>query len=160
MLHQSILGLVDVIRWRRGIACDCCRRYSQTWRKSFPWSGDVHHGKPSTDEERSALQTQQLDQILVLRVGLEEQNLKNWVYSELVLYDMDFPDGPDGKESACNARFDPWVRKIPWRREWQPNPVFLPRELHGQRSLAGYSLRGAWLDTVHGVIKSQTQLNK
>ena len=30
------------------------------------------------------------------------------------------------------------VRKIPWRREWQPTPVFLPREFHGQRSLAGY----------------------
>ena len=51
MLHQSILGLVDVIRWRRNIACDCCQRYLQTWRKSFPWSGDVHHGKPSIDEE-------------------------------------------------------------------------------------------------------------
>ena len=36
-------------------------------------------------------------------------------------------------------RFDPWVRKIPWRREWQPTPVFLPGESHGQRSLAGYS---------------------
>ena len=34
--------------------------------------------------------------------------------------------------------FDPWVRKIPWRREWQPTPVFLPGELHGQRSLVGY----------------------
>ena len=28
--------------------------------------------------------------------------------------------------------FDPWVRKIPWRREWQPTPVFLPGESHGQ----------------------------
>ena len=38
--------------------------------------------------------------------------------------------------------FDPWVRKIPWRRAWQPVPVFLPEESHGQRSLAGYSLWG------------------
>ena len=36
-------------------------------------------------------------------------------------------------------RFDPWVRKIPWRRPWQPTPVFLPGESHGQRILAGYS---------------------
>ena len=36
--------------------------------------------------------------------------------------------------------FDPWVRKIPWWREWLPMSVFLPGELHGQRSLAGYSL--------------------
>ena len=35
--------------------------------------------------------------------------------------------------------FAPWVGKIPWRRKWQPTPVFLPGESHGQRSLAGYS---------------------
>ena len=35
--------------------------------------------------------------------------------------------------------FDPWVGKIPWRRQWQPIPVFLPGESRGQRSLAGYS---------------------
>ena len=38
--------------------------------------------------------------------------------------------------------FDPWVRKIPWRRKWQPTPVFLPGEFHGQRSLVGYSSWG------------------
>ena len=38
--------------------------------------------------------------------------------------------------------FDPWVGKIPWRRQWQPTPVFLPGESHGQRSLAGYGLSG------------------
>ena len=36
-------------------------------------------------------------------------------------------------------RFDPWVGTIPWWRAWQPTPVFLPGESHGQRSLAGYS---------------------
>ena len=35
--------------------------------------------------------------------------------------------------------FNPWVRKISWRRAWQPTPVFLPGESHGQRSLVGYS---------------------
>ena len=45
-----------------------------------------------------------------------------------------------GKESACQCRrrgFDPWVGKIPWRRKWQPTPVFLPGKSHGQRSLVG-----------------------
>ena len=42
------------------------------------------------------------------------------------------------------------VRKIPWRREWQPTPEFLSGEFHGQRSLAGY---------IHGVSNSQTQLS-
>ena len=44
--------------------------------------------------------------------------------------------------------FHPWVRKIPWRREWQPTPVFLPGESHVQRSLAGYSPWVAESDTV------------
>ena len=44
------------------------------------------------------------------------------------------------KKSTCNTGgFDPWVGEIPWRREWLPSPVFLPGELHGPRSLAGYS---------------------
>ena len=38
--------------------------------------------------------------------------------------------------------FDPQVGKISWRREWQPTPVFLPGEFHGQRSLLGYSPQG------------------
>ena len=50
-----------------------------------------------------------------------------------------------GKETACQCRkckrhgFDPWVGKTPRRRAWQPTPVFLRRESHGHRSLAGYS---------------------
>ena len=37
------------------------------------------------------------------------------------------------------GRFNPWVRKIPWRRKWQPTPVFLPGKFYGQRSLVGYT---------------------
>ena len=47
-----------------------------------------------------------------------------------------------GKVSACNRGdpgFDSWVRKIPWRRKWQPTLVLLPGEFHGLRSLVGYS---------------------
>ena len=58
-----------------------------------------------------------------------------------------------GKELACQCRrlrryrFDPWVRKIPCGRKWQPTAVFLPGKSHAQRSLAG---------SVHGVAKSRT----
>ena len=38
-----------------------------------------------------------------------------------------------------DAGFDLWIGKIPWRREWQRTPVFLPGKSHGQRSLANYS---------------------
>ena len=45
------------------------------------------------------------------------------------------------KSPPANRRlaFDPWVGKILWRRKWQPTPVFLPGEFHGQRSLVGHS---------------------
>ena len=50
-----------------------------------------------------------------------------------------------GKESTCQCRrcrFDPWVRKIPWRRKWQLTLLlFLPGKAHGQRNLVGYSSR-------------------
>ena len=61
--------------------------------------------------------------------------------------EVGFPGGfPPGKgRLSClpegNAQFDPWIGKIPCRRKWQPTPVFLPREFHGQRSLVSYSLR-------------------
>ena len=48
-------------------------------------------------------------------------------------------------------RFDPWVGNIPWRRKWQPTPVFLPREAHGQRILEGYRPMG---HKAHTCIKS------
>ena len=50
------------------------------------------------------------------------------------------------KESACQCRrrgFDPWLGKILWSRKWEPTPVFLPGESHGQKSLVGYSPRGS-----------------
>ena len=64
------------------------------------------------------------------------------------------PRWPSGKESACPCRrckrceFHPWVGKIPWRRKWQPTPVFLPGKSHG-----------AWWAIVHGVTKNQERLS-
>ena len=60
-----------------------------------------------------------------------------------------------GKDSTCQCKrhkrcgFDPWVRKIPWRRNWQPTPVLLPGNPRD---------RGAWWATAHGVEKSRMQL--
>ena len=57
-----------------------------------------------------------------------------------------FPTGSAGREFACQFRrhkrrgFNSWVGNILWRRKWQPTPVFLLGNFHGQRSLVGYSL--------------------
>ena len=62
-----------------------------------------------------------------------------------------FPGGARGKQLACQCRrhrrqrFDPGIRKIPWRMKWQPTPVFLPGKFHGERR--------AWWATVHRVAK-------
>ena len=66
------------------------------------------------------------------------------------------PLGGGGKEPACpcrrheRRRFDPWLRKMPWRRAWQPTPLFSPGVSRGQRSLEGYSFRVCrWLPLPH-----------
>ena len=54
---------------------------------------------------------------------------------------MGIPDGSTGKESACNVGnlgFNPWVGKIPWRRQRLPTPVFWPREFQGLYSSWGH----------------------
>ena len=79
---------------------------------------------------------------------------KHWLTSLILAATKKYPStffkkeanpvfGLVGKQSACQCRrhkrhgFDPWVRKIPWKKEWLPTPVFLPGESHGQRSLGG-----------------------
>ena len=64
---------------------------------------------------------------------------------EMLVISSSFPGGSDGKESACSAGdpgLIPRVRKMPWRKEWQSTPAFLPEESHGQRSLVGYNPQG------------------
>ena len=76
-------------------------------------------------------------------VGRKKKGLQS--YWALSFFSLGFSGGSAGKESACQCSrckrrgFDPWVRKIPWRRKWQPTPVFLPGKFHEQRGLAGYS---------------------
>ena len=84
--------------------------------------------------------------------NLDVKAVKNWMPTPSFLLPCctDIKDHTlrwrlSGKESACQCRchrrpgFNSWVRKIPWRRKWQPTPVFLPGESYGQRSLVGYS---------------------
>ena len=77
-----------------------------------------------------------------------------------VFFILGFP----GKEPTCQCRrrneiqFDPYVGKIPWRRVWQPTPVSLTGQSHGQRSLVGYSLRGHKESDTTEQMSTHTQL--
>ena len=75
---------------------------------------------------------------------------------------MAIPRWQSGKESTCQCRrhkrygFNPRIGKIPWRRKWQPTPMFLPGKFHGQKSLAGYSPWGhEELDTTEQLSSEQ-----
>ena len=70
-----------------------------------------------------------------------------WATREVLYYDtllwylsnMGFPGGASGKEPAYQKTHSIRVGKIPWRRAWQPTPVFLPGKSHGQTSLVGHT---------------------
>ena len=87
-------------------------------------------------------------------VAKSRTQLSNWTelkrgeQNKKIVHNDFFPTNTEWKEEGRKrhlrlkhlpAMRETWVQKIPWRRKWQPTPVFLPGESHGQRSLAGYS---------------------
>ena len=98
--------------------------------------------------------------------------IQGWtVVTTWLMLRLGFPGGRVVKESLKETWIwsldweDPWVGKIPWSRKWQPTPVFLSGELHGQRSLEGYSSWSckesdmtAWL-SIHPVLKLLANLS-
>ena len=88
-----------------------------------------------------------------LKHGVTEKPRRQKPNRLIIVWDMSvwygLPRCFSGKEPACQCRrhkrlgFDPWVRKIPWRRKWYHTSVFLPGKSHGQGSLAGYSPWGS-----------------
>ena len=91
--------------------------------------------------------------VLFTRLGqkCEEKDIRTWR----------FPGGTSAKESTCQCRrqkrhkCDPWVRKIPWRRTWQPTPVYLPgespwtEESGGLQSIGYHRVRHDWNNWEH-----------
>ena len=79
--------------------------------------------------------------------GIKPGSLMSYLHWQAGSLPLSFPGGAVVNNLPANAGktqrgwFNPWAGKIPWRRAWQPTPVFLPGESHGQRSLAGYGPR-------------------
>ena len=98
-------------------------------------------------------ETHKFTSSLYLRKVMLEVNIELFVSKSLLSKNILFirasfcggeglPWRPCSKESSCQCKrygFDPWVRKIPWRKKWQPTLIFLPGKFHRRRSLAGYS---------------------
>ena len=96
-----------------------------------------------------------MDRIQRLKATLLK--IASWILTifKALRVDLGFPGGASGKEPACQCRrhkrhrFNPWVRKIPWRRAWKPTLV---------SCLENPMDRGVWWPTVHGATKSWTRL--
>jgi len=83
----------------------------------------------------------------VLRFMGSQRVRHNWATELNWNLTWGFPGSSHGKESACNVGdFDPWAKKMPWRREWLHTPVFLRGESHGCKRLKGYSPDGRGWD--------------
>ena len=108
-------------KWRNGISLHDCNGLTCVLRECKCWSCTAQCG-----------------------------DIWRWVFSEVIMVKWDHKGEVlirstgvlrrRGRERPGeDIRFSPWVRKILWRREWLPTPVFLPGEFHGQRRPAGYS---------------------
>ena len=133
-------------RWNSGkeSICQCWRHKRcgfELWVRKIPWSRTWQPTPvflPGESQGQKSL------------VGCRLRGCTELVTNEATQHavcigNIGLPGWRSGKESTCQCRrcqrrgLNPWVSKIPCRRTWQPTPVFLPGESHGQRSLAGYS---------------------
>ena len=117
--HQgsSLMDSVNV-NWMNGWVSKCSQGFC-----SDPSSWVLQkwvQGPPTTHPHSS------ITHLLILKLHLSFQ---------MVLVVKNPPANVEDIRDAVGS----WVGKIPWKRKWQPTPIFLPGELHGQRSLAGYS---------------------
>ena len=124
---------------------------------SWAWKETVHEGYLA---QRLAPEKEEVGVTIIEKrqqlIWSQTSGLQSWFWHWITtwpwplasaLWETGFPGGPSGTACQCRrrkrCRFDPWVSKVPWRRPWQPTPVFLPEESHGQGTLAGYSPRGS-----------------
>ena len=111
-----------------------CHLLSSRRRKSFPIT---FYSMPKDKENLHWLDLRQLFRLYFI------DGISKYIYT----YSSTFLDSfvaqtMKNLPTMQETRFDPWVRKIHWRREWLPTPVFMPGDYHGQRGLAGSSPYG------------------
>ena len=141
--HSSILAACPLPRWlrRQSVCLQCRRPRFDSWVRKIHWRRKWRCTPvllPGKSHGWRSL------------IGYSPQCRKELDMTERLHFHFSqqykgFPGGTSGKEPACQCRrckrhrFDPWDRKIPWRRAWQPTLVFLSGGFQGQRNLAVYS---------------------
>ena len=111
------------LKWKHNLLCLQQKYKSITTSGGSHNSGQIHRAKLASEKPTKPLNLEWID---YLSTG-----------------ELSYPlsGGSDSKESTCSA--GDWVRSLgwedPWRRKWQPTPIFLPGEFHGQRSLVNYN---------------------
>ena len=119
--------------WLAGILCMCYHSYGQEEVMSFM-------APQGEDNQKLHIFPDLVPLCLFLwRVLICIPNFNNMIIS-LVAFRGTFLMGIHCR--GWRHGFNPWVRKIPWKRKWQPSPIFLPGKSHRQRSLVGYSPKG------------------
>ena len=106
----------------------------------FPWDSPGKNTGVACQGIESAFPMSSALQVDSLPAKLPGKPCKRYSTGE-----KELPRCLNDEESTCQCRrcgFDLWVRKVSWRKKWQPTPVFLPGKSHGQRNLAGYSPGG------------------
>ena len=133
------------MEFRKMVTINLCTRQQKRhwWKKKLKKTKTKTNFRCNESKELDFYNTKCLPVALKAFVG-PQRSFGGKDLGPFLPYLMGFPGGTGGKESACQCRrckprFDPWVGKILWRRKWQPAPVFLPGESHGQRSLANHS---------------------
>ena len=120
----------------------------ETWVQSLDWEDPLEEGMATHSS------------ILAWRIPMDRgawwATVNGVPKSRTRLSTAQHPSGSASKQPTCQCRrhkrhgFDPWIGKIPWRRAWQPTPVFLPGK---------FLDRGGWRATVYGVAKSSGRLS-
>ena len=153
----------------------CCQLLDSYWGVLANWASGVSQGLSSfsltmalrllfwlwtstgfimVDHRMTSMQA---SQPLLLQFLFFSSFFLSFLFCQKLLLSIGFPDGSEVKNLPIRLEpqecgFNPWLGKIPWRRAWQPTPVFLPGESHGQR--------GDWWVIVHKVTKSWTPLKQ
>ena len=112
-----------------------CSKYELIWTSEHrEWESLLHFADLGSQmrEKVTSLTTLIVTSVFFVFNFMQIRRCETCYFLHSTLSFLGFPGGSSGKEPACQCRrhkrsgFDPWVRKVPRRRAWQPTPVFLP----------------------------------